>query len=211
MKKIISFSLFGNNPLYTLGAIENVKLQPEIYPDWICRFYIHTPTVPKDIIDKLDSLNCELVFKTDEIITKSRPGMFWRFEVLKDNNVERFIVRDGDSRIGEREKNCVIDWEKSGKCFHIIRDNIVHGSWILGGMWGATKVAIEKIDYDKLLNNFNINNTGIDQDFLSNFIYPIIKDDVCIHDDYHLFKSENPLRIPHTKVNDEYIGKIVPI
>jgi len=34
MKKIISFSLWGDNPVYTQGAIRNAELAKEIYPDW---------------------------------------------------------------------------------------------------------------------------------------------------------------------------------
>ena len=40
MKKIISFSLWGDIPTYTEGAIKNVQLAKEVFPDWICRFYI---------------------------------------------------------------------------------------------------------------------------------------------------------------------------
>ena len=34
MKKIISLSLWGDNPVYTQGAIRNAELAKEIYPDW---------------------------------------------------------------------------------------------------------------------------------------------------------------------------------
>jgi len=37
MKKIISFSLWGDNPIYTQGAIRNAELAKEVYPDWVCR------------------------------------------------------------------------------------------------------------------------------------------------------------------------------
>ena len=55
MKKIISFSLWGQNPFYFKGAIENAKLQPEIYPGWTCRFYVDD-TVPGDAIKELEDL-----------------------------------------------------------------------------------------------------------------------------------------------------------
>ncbi len=40
MKKIISFSLWGNNKKYLNGALLNYSAQPYIYPDYKCRFYI---------------------------------------------------------------------------------------------------------------------------------------------------------------------------
>ena len=38
MKKVISFSLWGDNPKYTIGAIKNAELIDTIYPGWIGRF-----------------------------------------------------------------------------------------------------------------------------------------------------------------------------
>ena len=52
MKKVISFSLWGTNKKYTIGAIENAKLALEYYPGWICRYYIAS-SVPKEIISDM--------------------------------------------------------------------------------------------------------------------------------------------------------------
>ena len=52
MKKIISFSLWGDNPKYTIGAIKNAEIAKEIYPDWICRFYLGKST-PIEIVKDL--------------------------------------------------------------------------------------------------------------------------------------------------------------
>jgi len=41
MKKVISYSIWGDNPKYATGAIK-------IYPDWICRFYVGQ-SVPNEI------------------------------------------------------------------------------------------------------------------------------------------------------------------
>jgi len=45
MKKVISFSLWGDNQNYVIGAVLNADVAKEEWPDWICRFYI-APTVP---------------------------------------------------------------------------------------------------------------------------------------------------------------------
>ena len=55
MKKVISFSLWGDNPKYTIGAIRNAELIESIYPGWVGRFYCGE-SVPTDIINKLKSL-----------------------------------------------------------------------------------------------------------------------------------------------------------
>ena len=194
MKKVISFSLWGDNPMYTQGAIENAKLTPKIYPGWISRFYIHE-TVAYDIVTQLEDLGAETVItnlniKLDDYDKQDiNLGWFWRFEVIKDPSVERFIVRDTDSRLNLRERACVKDWEASGKEVHIIRDHPHHGVRMLAGTWGATRNFAEKVDYPKLIKEFsekNPTNNGIhggyDQFFLSTVIYPMAKKSLCVHD-----------------------------
>ena len=125
MKKVISFSLYGNNPKYTLGAIKNMDLHlnQEIYKDWVLRFYINN-TVPKKIIDELKSKHAEIINMDNSYLNNF--GMFWRFIILEDNNVDIFIVRDVDSRISKREENAVNEWIMSDKQIHIIRDHPHH-------------------------------------------------------------------------------------
>jgi len=134
MKKIITFSLWGDNPFYTVGAIRNAELAKEFYPDWICRFYIGNST-PQDVIDKLDSFdNTEIVLmNTDE----GWDGMFWRFYPVTDSDVDVMISRDVDSRITYREAAAVNEWLESGKTLHIMRDHPMHTEPIMGGMWGC--------------------------------------------------------------------------
>ena len=35
---LITFSLFGDNPLYCQGAVENANIARVIYPEWTARF-----------------------------------------------------------------------------------------------------------------------------------------------------------------------------
>jgi len=184
MKKIISFCIYGNNPKYTDSAIANCKLQPIIYPGWICRFYLDS-TVPSKIINSLENLGAEIVIMPN---ATGHLGMFWRFEPLKDITIERFIVRDTDSRLNVREAAAVREWEQLNTNFHIMRDNPAHNVPICGGMWGATSSFINEIkdQYDELKDNFikenenrkNSNSRGeyfnFDQPFLWTVIWPKI-------------------------------------
>jgi len=154
-KKIISFSVWGSNPKYADSAYANLQLQPEIYPGWTCRFYIDE-TVPLSVINKLKGTP-EI---PSEIVLMPRSdgnyGLFWRFEPLKDDTIERFIVRDSDSRLNIREAAAVKEWEESGKEFHIMRDHEQHRVYICGGMWGATSEFINKVKnvYDSERDSF---------------------------------------------------------
>lgn len=189
MKKIISFSLWGSKPFYIQGAIENVKLQKQLYEDWICRFY-YDDTVPKDAIQNLIDLGAETILMPH---SDGNYGMFWRFFTLDDNSIDRFIVRDSDCRLNPREAEAVREWEESGKMFHIMRDNKWHNVVpICGGMWGATKEF--KPGYETLLKNWLSSNQYriyghprgkyffIDQTFLQERIWPLIVNKHIAHE-----------------------------
>ena len=139
MKKIIVFALYGNNPIYTEGAIENLKQQPEFYPEWECRFYVDE-SVPADVISKLRE-NSEVIMMPR---ADGATGMWWRLEPFKDTTLERFIVRDVDSRLSNKEVAAVKEWIESGKEFHIMRDHRFHQQYIMGGMFGATREFINR-------------------------------------------------------------------
>ena len=134
MKKIISFSLWGDNPTYTVGAIKNADLALEIYPGWICRYYVGKST-PIDIVSSL------VERENTEVFVMSEPGnwtgMFWRFYPASEPDVEVMLSRDTDSRLNLREAAAVDEWLAGDKNFHIMRDHPYHATEILGGMWGV--------------------------------------------------------------------------
>ncbi|UZJ66101.1 hypothetical protein OKW96_08465 [Sphingobacterium sp. KU25419] len=68
MKKYISFSLWGDNPMYTIGVIKNAELVSLIYPDYSMVVF-HDDTVPNEILVKLIDLGVELVLVTKKIYT----------------------------------------------------------------------------------------------------------------------------------------------
>src|SRR5436190_69314 len=39
-KQIIAFTLFGSGPRYLRGALDNVLVARDLYPGWMCRFYV---------------------------------------------------------------------------------------------------------------------------------------------------------------------------
>ncbi len=53
--KVISFSLYGDNPIYTIGCIKNAKLKKDLFDGWEMWVY-HNDTVPKNILEELLSL-----------------------------------------------------------------------------------------------------------------------------------------------------------
>ena len=180
MKKIISFALWGNNFRYVGGALQNIELAKKYFPDWICRFYIGRSTEEK-FIEKIKSFDNVEIIRMDE--EGNWTGMFWRFKAICDPDVDIMLSRDTDSRLGQREYEAVKEFEQSDKLFHIIRDHPNHGIPILGGMWGTKKGIIDNID--KLINKFTKGDFWqVDQNFLTKYIYPIVKDDSLVHDEF---------------------------
>jgi len=201
MKKVISFSLWGDNPKYTVGALRNAELAATIYCDWICRFYCGK-SVPENITSQLKSHKNVEVVDMDE--HGDWTGMFWRFYACEDSDV--MISRDTDSRLSFREKNAVDEWLESNKDFHIMRDHPYHTTEILGGMWGCRNGVLSNIK--NIINEYNKGNFWqVDQNFLKEKIYPIIKNNSFVHDSF--FKVEQDRKnFPSERFNKEFVGDV---
>ena len=185
--KVISFSLWGDNKVYTYGMIENVLLARELYPGWQVRVH-YNRTVPTNIITWLgQQKNVKLIEHT-----KSQDGrdsnMFWRFEDLFTNWT--VLIRDSDSRLNKREKSLVDEWLASDKDFHIVRDHKDHKVPIIGGCHGARNgickpFMLQFMDYYTQMFNYESatskENYNADQIFLGRLIYPQIVERAFIH------------------------------
>ena len=135
-RNVISFSLYGKDPRYLEGAPANVELAKTLYPGWFVRFY-HDNTVPRATLERLRSPRVELI----NMAGQAGNPMEWRFLVAEDETVGRYIIRDVDSRLNEREHAAVLEWIASGMAFHTMRDHPGHcGFPINGGMWGGTRI-----------------------------------------------------------------------
>jgi hypothetical protein len=99
--RIISFGLYGSKPKYNQGAIKNAELTKIYFPGWKCRFYV-TSDVANSTIDRLKELGSEIEYIPSGMGYTS--GMFWRFLVADDPKVDRYIIRDVDSRLNARDR-----------------------------------------------------------------------------------------------------------
>jgi len=186
-KNIISFSLWGNKAEYIEGAILNATLAPVIYPEWKCRFYCDTSVTPK-VIEKLRSLGSEV-----RVLDKNTLpffGLFWRFFVAEDPEVDRFIIRDCDCIISCQERVAVDEWIASGKHFHIMRDYASHTELIHAGMWGGVRNSIPKVS-ELIVDYYDhqAKERTIDQRFLRHYIWPIAKQNNLCHDSHYSFDN----------------------
>lgn len=199
MNKVISFSLWGDNPKYTIGAIYNAKLALDIYPEWKCYFFVDQ-IVPTTILEQLSQIDNTVIIHKNTI--GDWASMFWRFETSYNPHVDISIFRDTDSRLNLREKYAVDEWLNSDKTFHIMRDHPFHRFPILGGMWGFKNN--QKYNMKILLDSFVATDKyGTDYDFLGRVLYPIIEKDKLVHDDF--FEGQP---FPAKRVGSEFVGDV---
>ena len=190
-RNIISYSLFGQQPRYGEVAVLNAQLAQTIYPDWTCRFYLDD-TVPRHTVQRLEKLGAQIY--TMPTGTSRYAGLFWRFLVMDDPNVDCFMIRDADSLLSYKEQAAVQAWLASGKWFHLMRDAIGHNELILAGMWGGFTGVFSGIaaSIQAYLDTLFLQNRCIDQDFLRHTIYPTAAQSVLVHDNRNLDGASQP-------------------
>jgi hypothetical protein len=184
--KVISYSLWGNNPTYTVGALKNADLAATLFPDWVCVFYCFQ-SVPQDIIKELESRENVLVRRVEgDYNTADSRGMFHRFLPADEEGVEYMMSRDTDSRLSERERLAVDAWLTSGADLHVMRDHPYHGVPMLGGMWGVKGGKLKGIA--RHMEEFQpSSDKGQDQAFLWEWVWDKVKNGeltVCVHDPF---------------------------
>ena len=198
--KLITFSLWGQDPKYLIGAIRNAELASTVYPDWICRFYVGK-SVPSSIISKLAKFSNVQIYAKDE--WGDWKGMYWRFEPASEDNIEAMISRDTDSRLNLRERAAVDEWLESDKGFHIMRDHPWHKFPVLGGMWGVKKGVVPNMK--EMIQEFGgTDEYGTDYVFFAKKVLPSLNpNQILVHDE---FFQGNPFPLP--REGDEFVGQV---
>lgn len=187
-KRVISFSLYGDDRRYLIGAIRNAILAKKFYPDWICRFYVHERTLSRHAwaCTQLEMIDAEVITMGPDT---GIPPMFWRFLVADDADVERFVVRDCDSRVGQEEAAAVAEWIKDDTILHTCRAHPAHGRPINGGMWGlqTQRDNWRAPNFTHAIEGFLKDHPdpmgySVDQDFLCKWLWHWAKSSATQHD-----------------------------
>ena len=179
---VISFSLWGSDPVYLDGAVVNARLARTVLPGWRCRFHVPADLAPETTA-ALRAEGADVAVVEDPAV----PPYFWRFLVLNDPGVNRFLCRDVDSRLDAVDAAVVAEWLGSGAAFHVIRDHLLHNDPILAGMWGghATPSIDLRAELAAYFGGRPTNKYGHDQRFLAERIWPLVRGDVCVHDRFY--------------------------
>lgn len=202
--KIISFCLFGQKEMYLRGAIKNAELAAQIYPGWIPRYYCG-PSVPHVILNELNNLGAQVVICQNNDWTL----MLTRYLPISEPDVEVTLVRDCDSRLSYREKEAVDEWLASDKLVCSLFDHPFHsGVKMMGGLSGFKRNAIS--NFSELLARQAIENRyQCDQDFLSETIYPLIKDSYMVFDGLNRDEFTKTVPFPSRRpVDGSFVGEV---
>lgn len=217
--KIISYSLWGNLDMYTIGMIENCKLAKLLYPDWTVWVYVND-TVTESVKTTIVNEGGQLISIDGNETTCW--NMMWRFLPALSKSVDAFISRDADSRLTKREFNLVDKWMNSDKEMHIIRDHKEHGLAVCGGMFGLKKgkltdmMALKLNNYRAMIESnkesyrykqlLNANMKGVDQDFLESEIFKFSSGRVIAHVSAGRFDLGDIKIDP--PIDDNFIGNV---
>ena len=185
-RNIVCFSLWGNDPKYTYTAVVNAKMVPKIYRGWTARFYVDD-TVPLEIRNALIQYGAQVILVEND--GRNYLKLFWRFLASDDQGVDFFISRDADAIVNIREKAAVDEWLASGKPFHMMRDHPEHAELIMAGMWGGISGLLPNLTR-QAVEYYEAHETKwrwVDQDFLRDRVWPIIKNHSILHDTYYQF------------------------
>lgn len=190
---VLSFSLWGNRAIYRVGMLANLKLAADFYPDW--EVWVYHREIEKPFLTQLAKDGAKL---------KEFPcnnGMMARFLAIDEPDVERMLVKDADSRIGQREIGPVTEWVKSDLPFHTIRDHPHHIPPIIGGHFGCTKAGLKGTLMRQLAEGFSDRKGNrdevynSDQIFLAARVWPLARQRGCLAFDFchpDLFPEARP-------------------
>ena len=181
-QNIIAYSLWGDQPRYHVPLLENARIRPHLFPNWTIRVY-HDHTVDASYLTQLAAHGVQLRAMGLPPGVPAHRGLLWRFEVIADPGVSRFLIRDADSLLTVKERVAVDAWLRSDFHFHTMRDWYTHTDLLLAGMWGGVGGILPPPE--TLLRGYTfwrLENNHIDQDLLSETVWPAIRRSVLIHD-----------------------------
>jgi Flp pilus assembly protein TadD len=179
---VIAYSLWGNEPRYHVPLLENARILQHLFPGWTMRVY-HDATVDPAYLEHLRARGVALRPMALPPGLPVHRKLLWRFDVAADPSVRRFLCRDADSLLTVKERVAVDAWLASAFPFHAMRDWYTHTDLLLAGMWGGVGGILPPVE--TLLTAYHgwrVEHDHVDQDMLSETVWPILRGHVLIHD-----------------------------
>lgn len=229
-RQYISYSLWGDNKVYTYGMIENVFAARKHFPMWILKVHVNE-TVPLPIVEWLaQQPNVEVIRHPG--FEKRSANTLWRYcDAFMGEDQEEDVIalfRDADSRLSARDARLVHEWLASTKDFHIVRDHPGHTVPVLAGTFGLRHKGLKYLPQQNGNNDINkppmnfvrgkdffisyiskitpeTDRYMVDQFFLAQ-LYPFIINRTLVHASDNAYE---PFATPIEHVETGFIGEVV--
>lgn len=191
---VISFCLYGTDPNYHTGLLENLEIVQTHLPGFSVVVYKGdcdpTWTIPEWV-------------KVVETGKTGAINMLYRYLPLLTEPTG--FIRDTDSRITERDRWCMTAFLNSSFHYHVIRDHEWHKSPIMGGLFGWKKPIPD------LVLPLNQEATyGMDESVLTLLLYPRIQSDLLVHTNVFARHREHSERIAIPMADPtDFVGNVI--
>lgn len=203
-----SYSLYGNNKeVYYRPMLENIRIAKAVgVKVMISTTDIFEQSVKDYFSAELNDIKIN-IFPSKYFIGSE---MILRVLALETVQADFYFMKDSDSIVTDRELTLMSDWMLlSAEPYMIIRDNPIHVAPIMGGMFGLNISVRDKLvqscqDYFSKSNNKA--SYGMDQQWLADHIYPIIRQKAKVYSSYFYFRAEKLVRINRVHHPDTFIG-----
>jgi hypothetical protein len=203
--KYISFALFGADPKYRRGMMENIRSSNNYFPGWHILIYCDA--------FNFDALNAASLPGHVECILQRREstgveGMTWRLLAVLRPDAEAVMFRDADSTWTHRERAAVAEWWSSTFDTHIIRDHPYHKSPIMGGLLAVRGPALLLLArlVNTRMQSHRLTQYGDDQVFLTHDFYPKARKSAMVHTNCVRFFLEYATPLSDDDSDQSFIG-----
>lgn len=129
---VISYMAWGDDAdhRYRDGITDNIRLIPKVYPGWRVRVHVERDW-NKEVVGSWRGMGAEIVCREGPL------HRCWTLRDLGDEQFNRVLLRDADSRVDIVEAAAVKEWVETGIVFHTIRDHRDHSSPLMVGLTGS--------------------------------------------------------------------------
>lgn len=190
--KVFSFCLYGTEPNYYTGLLENIAIIKQYYPDFTIMVYkgFCDPSwvIPDGVV--VDNTNREGAINA-------------LLRYIPINYAEVGFVRDADSRVTARDRWCIDEFLKSNKSYHSIRDHFWHQSKLMAGTFGWKRPMTLMIPTHEV-------GYGFDEQFLAQSVYDVVKSDLLVHTCNRAYAGEHAAWIERPCEDDhDFVGNVI--
>lgn len=195
MRKIVSYALFGSEPIYYQGLDTLVLAHHAIFKGFELRIHHDSSTkaMPQfSFLQRLhDAGKLTLVhFEENKALTRS---MMWRFLPLFEPGLDYLFTRDIDSLPLVRDRAMAEEFIETGLVSHNICDYFGHLWWnvpLMGGCMGFKVAPLLELlgvsNFEELMRFSGHDDNwfipyGNDEVFLTEKVWPLVKGKACLH------------------------------